>query len=104
MTTNNQPTVMLDDLLAQVIQVQENAAQWEKEVKDLFQSTTKPRSTQSRIEMAIGDIVEIRLTNLLGVSRDELFERDERGQLVYGDEFEDPFQAVSGCLDDLFND
>ena len=54
--------------------------------------------------MAIGDIVEIRLTNLLGVSRDELFERDERGQLVYGDEFEDPFQAVSGCLDDLFND
>ena len=38
MTTNNQPTATLDDLLAQVVQVQENSTQWEKEVKDLFQS------------------------------------------------------------------
>ena len=40
---NNQPTARLDNLLDQVVQVQEDASQWEKEVKDLFQSIMEQR-------------------------------------------------------------
>ena len=47
---NNQPTATLDDLLAQVVQVQENATQWEKEVKDLFQSIMGQR-TETTLEV-----------------------------------------------------
>ena len=40
---NNQPTARLDNLLDQVVQVQEDASQWGKEVKDLFQSIMEQR-------------------------------------------------------------
>ena len=49
-STNNQPTVTLDDLLAQVVQVQENAAQWEKDVKGFFQSMMEQR-TETTLEV-----------------------------------------------------
>jgi len=40
---NNQPTTTLDDLLAEVVQVREDHSQWEKEIKDLFQSIMEQR-------------------------------------------------------------
>ena len=40
---NNQPTARLDNLLDQVVQVQEDANQWQQEVKDLFQSIMEQR-------------------------------------------------------------
>jgi len=66
-------------------------------------TTTKPRSTEARIEAAIDEIIEIRLNNLLGINREEVLERNDRGELVYGDEFNDTFHDVKACLDDLFS-
>ena len=61
-------------------------------------------SPRARVVAAIGMIVEVRLTASLGVSIDELYEKDEAGQYLYGDEFEATFSDVRQALDDLFND
>ena len=61
-------------------------------------------SPRDRVVAAIGMIVEVRLSASLGVSIDELYEKDEAGQYLYGDEFEAAFSDVRQALDDLFND
>ena len=57
-------------------------------------------STENRIEMAIYQIVEARLTSLFGISRDELYEMKD-GQYIYGDEFDATSNDVRTALNDL---
>ena len=63
-----------------------------------------PSLPRDRVTAAIGMIVEVRLTADLGISIEELYERSEDGQYLYGDEFETTFSDVRQALDDLFND
>ncbi len=58
-------------------------------------------STENKIEMAIYQIAEARLTTLFGISRDELYEMDDDGQYIYNDEFDATSNDVRTALNNL---